>query len=85
MKPPVPSDEGINQIQAAVQMNDANLLASTLKQFTGPDNAPEVAARAGIGYTTFWHILNSRRRPRLGTFLRVLNAFGLRMKIERKQ
>ena len=44
----------------------------------------EVARRAGLNRVSLYHALSDQGNPRLGTVMRVLDALGYRMKIERK-
>ena len=63
----------------------AQELAYLLGCLARSEGMSEVARRTGLNRVSLYHALSDRGNPTLDTIMRVLDALGYRLKVERKE
>ncbi len=77
-------DDVIGFLDAAVETGDVAHIADCLGIVARSAGMTEIAKRTGVKRQALYHALSEAGNPTLATLTAVLDALGLRMRIERK-
>jgi probable addiction module antidote protein len=70
-------------LEAALEHGDPALVASALGDIARAKGMAEIAREAGLGRESLYKALSADGNPELGTFLRVIRALGLELRVAR--
>lgn len=74
------SDERIAAyLEAALEENDAALVAAALGDIARAKGMSEIARRTGLGRESLYKALSAEGNPEFSTILKVIRALGLRL------
>ena len=68
-------------LEAALEDGDPALVASALGDIARAKGMTEIARESGLGRESLYKALSTDGNPELGTFLRVLRALGLELRV----
>lgn len=77
-------DDVIGFLDAALEEGDASHIAQCLGIVARSKGMTEIARRTGVKRQALYHALSEAGNPTLATLTAVLDALGLRMRIDRK-
>ena len=66
-------------LEAALEENDAALIAAALGDIARAKGMSEIARQAGLGRESLYKALSPEGNPEFGTVLKVIKALGLRL------
>jgi probable addiction module antidote protein len=77
------TDEDIaNYLEAAFEDGDPSLVAAALGDVARAKGMSQVARDAGLGRESLYKALSSNGNPEFATILKVIQALGLKLKVE---
>lgn len=68
-------------VEAALEDGDPSLVAAALGDVARAKGMSEIAREAGMGRESLYKALSAGGNPELGTFLRVIRALGLEVRV----
>lgn len=68
-------------VEAALENGDPALVAAALGDIARAKGMSEIAREAGMGRESLYKALSAGGNPELGTFLRVVRALGLELRV----
>jgi probable addiction module antidote protein len=77
-------EDVISFLDAAMEGGDTAHIATALGVIARSKGMTEIANKSGIKRQALYHALSDDGNPTLATFTAVLNALGLRLRIDRK-
>jgi probable addiction module antidote protein len=77
-------DDVLQFLDAALEGGDIAHIASALGVVARSQGMSEIAKRTGVKRQALYHALSESGNPTLATLTAVLDALGLRMRIDRK-
>jgi probable addiction module antidote protein len=72
----------VSYLGAALEDGDPSVIAAALGDIAKAKGMADVARKAGVSRESLYRSLSANGNPELGTFVKIVNSFGLQLSIK---